>query len=157
MFPDSISFLVDLLTSELIPEVFRLVNSLLSSHNDSVTNELFESKPDTVFWSRIMESISDPYTVERISELILHKLATQDADDVQAYWVLWLLFHRIFKLQPSVRWVKILVYFAFVHGWSENNAPFDFKEIEIAAPMLLVIIDIWSLWHDAHNIVVNSK
>ncbi|KAL3025371.1 hypothetical protein AAZX31_04G175400 [Glycine max] len=93
----------DLLTSELIPEVFRLVNSLLSSHNDSVTNELFESKPDTVFWSRIMESISDPYTVERISELILHKLATQDADDVQAYWVLWLLFHRIFKLQPSVR------------------------------------------------------
>ncbi|KAH1255068.1 hypothetical protein GmHk_04G011360 [Glycine max] len=93
----------DLLTSELIPEVFRLVNSLLSSHNDSVTNELFESKPDTVFWSRIMETISDPYTVERISELILHKLATQDADDVQAYWVLWLLFHRIFKLQPSVR------------------------------------------------------
>jgi len=50
-----------------------------------------------------MESISDPYTMERMSELILQKLATQDANDVQAYWLLWLLFHRIFKLQASVR------------------------------------------------------
>ncbi|KAK7353925.1 hypothetical protein VNO80_19381 [Phaseolus coccineus] len=93
----------DLLSSELIPEVLRLVNGCLSSNNDSVTKELLESKPDMVFWSRIMESISDPYTVERISELILQKLATQDASDVQAYWLLWLLFHRIFKLQASVR------------------------------------------------------
>lgn len=103
MFPDTISFLVDLLTSELIPEVLRLVNSLLSSNNDSVTKELFESKPEMVFWLKIMESFSDPYTMERISELVLHKLAAQEANDVQAYWVLWLLFHRIFKLQPSVR------------------------------------------------------
>ncbi|KAL9314031.1 hypothetical protein ACSQ67_019483 [Phaseolus vulgaris] len=93
----------DLLSSELIPEVLRLVNGCLSSNNDSVTKELLESKPDMVFWSRIMESISDPYTVERISELILQKLATQDASDVQAYWLMWLLFHRIFKLQASVR------------------------------------------------------
>ncbi|ESW09945.1 hypothetical protein PHAVU_009G168800 [Phaseolus vulgaris] len=93
----------DLLSSELIPEVLRLVNSCLSSNNDSVTKELLESKPDMVFWSRIMESISDPYTVERISELILQKLATQDASDVQAYWLMWLLFHRNFKLQASVR------------------------------------------------------
>ncbi|XP_006581886.2 telomere length regulation protein TEL2 homolog [Glycine max] len=93
----------DLLTSELIPEVLRLVNSLLSSNNDSVTKELFESKPEMVFWLKIMESFSDPYTMERISELVLHKLAAQEANDVQAYWVLWLLFHRIFKLQASVR------------------------------------------------------
>ncbi|XP_027903299.1 telomere length regulation protein TEL2 homolog [Vigna unguiculata] len=93
----------DLLSSELIPEVVRLVNGCLSSNNDSITKELLALKPDMVFWSRIMESISDPYTKERISELILHKLATQDANDVQAYWLLWLLFHRIFKLQASVR------------------------------------------------------
>ncbi|RDX87738.1 Telomere length regulation protein TEL2-like protein, partial [Mucuna pruriens] len=92
----------DLLSSKLTLEILRLVNSCLSS-NDSVTKELFESKPDTVFWSRIMEPISDSYTTERISELILHKLATEHANDVQAYWVLWLLFHRIFKLRASVR------------------------------------------------------
>ncbi|KAJ1396247.1 Telomere length regulation protein, conserved domain [Sesbania bispinosa] len=51
----------------------------------------------------MMESIKDPYTTERISEQILHKLEAQHANDVQAYWVLWLLFHRIFKLQASVR------------------------------------------------------
>ncbi|XP_022632964.1 telomere length regulation protein TEL2 homolog isoform X2 [Vigna radiata var. radiata] len=93
----------DLLSSELIPEVLRLVNGCLSSNNDSITKELLVSKPVMVFWSRIMESISDPYTTERISEVILQRLATQDANDVQAYWLLWLLFHRIFKLQASVR------------------------------------------------------
>ncbi|KAK7411048.1 hypothetical protein VNO78_02399 [Psophocarpus tetragonolobus] len=93
----------DLLSNELIPKVLWLVNTFLSSNNDSVTKELFESKPDMVFWSRIMESISDPFTTERISELILRKLATQDANDVQAYWVLWLLFNRIFNFQASVR------------------------------------------------------
>lgn len=107
LFTDSISFLVDILCSELILEVLRLVNRCLSSSNDSVTKELLESKPDTAFWLIIMESITDPYTTERLSELILHKLATQHATDVQAYWVLWLLLHRIFKLQTSVRWVKI--------------------------------------------------
>ncbi|KAL2347000.1 hypothetical protein Fmac_001000 [Flemingia macrophylla] len=92
----------DLLSTELIQKVLRLVKSYLSN-NDSITKELLESKPDTVFWLKIMESISDPYTTERISELILHKLATQHANDVQAYWVLWLLFHRVFNLQASVR------------------------------------------------------
>ncbi|XP_047153863.1 telomere length regulation protein TEL2 homolog isoform X2 [Vigna umbellata] len=93
----------DLLSSELIHEVLRLVNGCLSSNNDSITKELLVSKPIMVFWSRIMESISDPYTTERISEVILQKLATQDANDIHAYWLLWLLFHRIFKLQASVR------------------------------------------------------
>ncbi|XP_061359782.1 uncharacterized protein LOC133303831 [Gastrolobium bilobum] len=93
----------DQLSSELIPRVLRLVNSCLSSSNNSVTKELLESKPDSMFWLRLMESIRDPYTMERISEQILHKLATQHANDVQAYWVLWLLFHRNFKLQVSVR------------------------------------------------------
>ncbi|XP_027352820.1 telomere length regulation protein TEL2 homolog isoform X2 [Abrus precatorius] len=93
----------DLLCSELIPRVLKLVNSCLSSSNDSVTKDLLESKSDSVFWLRIIESIRDPYTTERISEQIFHNLATQKANGVQAYWVLWLLFHRIFKLQASVR------------------------------------------------------
>ncbi|KAK7350685.1 hypothetical protein VNO77_09557 [Canavalia gladiata] len=97
----------DLLSSELIPRVLRLVNSCLSSSNDSVTKDLLESKPDAVFWLRMMESIRDPYTIERISEQILLKLATQHVNDVQAYWVLWLLFNRIVELLASVRSVFV--------------------------------------------------
>nr|XP_027190289.1 telomere length regulation protein TEL2 homolog isoform X2 [Cicer arietinum] len=93
----------DLLSSELIPRVLRLVNSCLSSSNSSIAEEVFESKPEATFWLRMMESIRDTYTTERISEQILHELASQCANDVQAYWVLWLFFHRIFKLQASVR------------------------------------------------------
>ncbi|KAK7302203.1 hypothetical protein RJT34_13085 [Clitoria ternatea] len=93
----------DLLSSELIPQVLRLVNSCLSSSNNSVTMELLQSKPDAFFWLRVMESIRDPYITEKISEQILLKLATQRVNDVQAYWVLWLLFNRMFKLQASIR------------------------------------------------------
>lgn len=103
LLPDRIYFLVDLLSSELIPRVLRLVNSCLSSSNSSIAEEVFESKPEATFWLRMMESIRDTYTTERISEQILHELASQCANDVQAYWVLWLFFHRIFKLQASVR------------------------------------------------------
>ncbi|CAK8566232.1 unnamed protein product [Lathyrus sativus] len=93
----------DLLSSELILRVLRLINTCISSSNSSITAEVLESKPETMFWLRMMESIRDPYITERISEQILHKLASQQANDVQAYWVLWLFFHRIFRLQSSVR------------------------------------------------------
>ncbi|KAK2390956.1 hypothetical protein P8452_28149 [Trifolium repens] len=93
----------DLLSSELIPRVVRLVNNCLSSNDSSINEDVLESKPEAVFWLRMMESITDPYTTERISEQILHKLASQNTNDVQAYWVLWLFFHRIFNLRASVR------------------------------------------------------
>jgi telomere length regulation protein len=103
LFPDQIYFLVDLLSSELIPRVVRLLNNCLSSNDSSINEDVLESKPEAVFWLRMMESITDPYTTERISEQILHELASQNTNDVQAYWVLWLFFHRIFNLRASVR------------------------------------------------------
>jgi telomere length regulation protein len=103
LFPDQIYFLVDLLSSELVPRVLRLVNSCLSSSNNSIIEEVLESKPEAMFWLSMMESIRDPYTTEKISEQILHELASQQANDVQAYWVLWLFFHRNIKFQASVR------------------------------------------------------
>lgn len=127
-YPDWIHFLVDLLSSELVPRVLRLINTCLSSSNSSITEEVLESKPETMFWLRMMESIRDPYITERISEQILHKLASQQANDVQAYWVLWLFFHRIFRLQASVRWVKVLVSVAFIHRSSWTNPPFWFEK-----------------------------
>jgi len=103
LFPDQIYFLLDLLSSELVPRVLRLINSCLSSSNNSINEEVLESKPEAMFWLSMMESIRDPYTMEKISEQILHELASQQANDVQAYWVLWLFFHRTIKLQASVR------------------------------------------------------
>lgn len=64
---------------------------------------MLESKPEAMFWLSMMESIRDPYTMEKISEQILHELASQQANDVQAYWLLWLFFNRTIKLQASVR------------------------------------------------------
>ncbi|KAL1301400.1 hypothetical protein HN51_046035 [Arachis hypogaea] len=93
----------DLLSSELVPRVLRLVKKCFSSSNHSSTKGLLESNPEFMCWSIIMEAIRDPYTTERISEHILHQLATHHADDIQAYWVLWLLFHRNFKVQASIR------------------------------------------------------
>ncbi|XP_054809149.1 uncharacterized protein LOC129311141 isoform X1 [Prosopis cineraria] len=92
----------DLLSSEVTSQVLSHIQSCLKS-NDSLTEELLESNPDSVFWLRMMEAIRDPFAVERISEQILHQLVSRHADDILAYWVLWLLFHRTFKHQASVR------------------------------------------------------
>lgn len=102
------------MSSEVVPRVLSHVQSCLSSSNDLVTEELIESNPDSVFWLRMMEAIRDPYTIERISEQILRQLPTQHANDIQAYWVLWLLFHRSFKLQASIRLVDIIVTFFYL-------------------------------------------
>ncbi|KAI4343658.1 hypothetical protein L6164_010980 [Bauhinia variegata] len=93
----------DLLSSEVIYQILSHVKNCLSSNNDSDIKELLESNPNSGFWSRLMEAIRDPYSMERLSEQILHQLASQHADDIQAYWVLWLLFNRTFKHRASVR------------------------------------------------------
>ncbi|XVF08761.1 hypothetical protein REPUB_Repub07fG0030800 [Reevesia pubescens] len=93
----------DVLLSEVTPQVLRHVRSCLSSNTDVVDIDLFESNPESKFWSKIMEAITDPYTVERISEQLLHQLATEHASDIEAYRVLWILFHQLLKHQSSVR------------------------------------------------------
>lgn len=61
-----------------------------------------------------MEAIRDPYAVERISELLLRQLATEHVSDVEAYWIIWLLFHRMFDHQTSIRSVD-LQFISFDH------------------------------------------
>lgn len=59
-----------------------------------------------------MGAIKDHYAVERMTELLLHQLASEHVSDVEAYWIIWLLFHRIFYQQTSVRSVdKLTIYF----------------------------------------------
>lgn len=96
-----------MLVSEIIPRVLRHVQSLLSSTADSLVSDVIESNPASQFWLNMMLSVNDSYAVERMSEQLLRELATQCASDVEAYWVLWLLFCRIFAHQASLRSVNM--------------------------------------------------
>ncbi|KAI3688672.1 hypothetical protein L2E82_46425 [Cichorium intybus] len=93
----------DVLLSEAIPQIVTQVQSFLQPGTDLSIAEAFKSKPDLQFWSKIMEAIKDSYAVERISEQLLQKLATQNINDVEGYWILWLLFHKIYEVQTSIR------------------------------------------------------
>ncbi|XWS51359.1 hypothetical protein CRYUN_Cryun12cG0170100 [Craigia yunnanensis] len=93
----------DVLLSEVTPQILRHVRSCLSPNTDVVDTDVFESSPESKFWLKITEAITDPYTVERISEQLLRQLATEHASDIEAYWVLWILFRQLLKRQSSVR------------------------------------------------------
>ncbi|KAJ0571205.1 hypothetical protein HanHA300_Chr05g0187661 [Helianthus annuus] len=98
----------DVLLSEMVPRIVTQVQSLVQPGSDLTVSEAFKSKPGLQFWSKIMEAIKDSYAVERISEQLLHRLATQRINDVEGYWILWLLFHQIFELQSSIRYDMVL-------------------------------------------------
>ncbi|KAH9776638.1 Telomere reg-2 domain-containing protein [Citrus sinensis] len=93
----------DVLLREVISQIFRHVQQVLLSNSDADLTELFGSNPGSQVWSKIMGAIKDPYSVERMSELLLHQLASEHVTDVEAYWIIWLLFHQIFYQQTSVR------------------------------------------------------
>ncbi|KAH1131352.1 hypothetical protein J1N35_002730 [Gossypium stocksii] len=97
----------DVLLSEVTPQILRHVRSCLSSNTGVVDTDVFESNPESQFWLKIMEAITDSYTVERIAEQLLRQLATEHASDIEAYWVLWILFHQLLKSQSSVRSVFV--------------------------------------------------
>lgn len=94
---------VDVLLGEVIPRILAHIRSFLQSNTDVIDADVFETNPGFLFWSKMMEAIKDPYAVERMSERILHYLATEQASDTEAYWTLWMLFHQIFYRQKSVR------------------------------------------------------
>ncbi|KAK9673039.1 hypothetical protein RND81_12G142000 [Saponaria officinalis] len=97
----------DLLLSELIPHILKRVRSFLSSHTDTNLKDSFMLDFSFKFWFLMMEIIKDAYAVERMAEQILHQLVAECANDIEAYWVLWILFHRSFKLQTSVRFLFV--------------------------------------------------
>ena len=79
------------------------VHDVLMSNAHSAVSDVFESSPNSQFWLKTMETIKDNYAVEKISEQLLHQLAAKCESDVDAYWVLWLLFHRSLRSRMSVR------------------------------------------------------
>ncbi|KAK9108368.1 hypothetical protein Syun_024379 [Stephania yunnanensis] len=93
----------DIIIVEMIPRILDFVRSCLSAGTDHFNLDLISSKPRFVFWTRMIEAIKDPYAVERLSEYFLRKLAASNATDLEAYWILWVLFHQTIKQQISVR------------------------------------------------------
>ncbi|OVA20501.1 Telomere length regulation protein [Macleaya cordata] len=93
----------DVMLVEMIPRILNHVRSCLLSNGDSVDLDFVVSKDKFHFWSQMMEAIKDPYATEKLSEQLLRLLATEHASDVEAYWILWILFHQTFKHQASIR------------------------------------------------------
>ncbi|GFZ03829.1 embryo defective 2423 [Actinidia rufa] len=89
----------DVLLRQVIPQILVHVRSVLSSNADVVVTEAFETKAGLWFWFKFMEAIKDPCAVETLSEMLLHQLATEHVTDLEAYWVLWILFHSIYECQ----------------------------------------------------------
>lgn len=87
----------------MIPRILDHIRSCLSSNAGSVAFNMIESSPKSHFWLFIMEAMKDQYAIERFSEELLRQLATQNVSDVEAYWTLWLLFHRIVKQKTNIR------------------------------------------------------
>lgn len=98
-----------MLVSEIIPRILSHVQSSLSSTVDLPLSDVFESNPGSQFWLNLMQTVNDSYAVERISEEFLQQLATGYASDVEAYWIVWLLFHQNFDHQASVRLVLPII------------------------------------------------
>ncbi|KAI3454970.1 hypothetical protein Pfo_011633 [Paulownia fortunei] len=97
----------DMLLSEVIPRILGHARSVLSSTSDLAISEIFESKPGSRFWLKIMDAVNDSHSVERIAEELLHQLAVQNVNDVEGYWILWILFGRIYKRQTSIRFTFV--------------------------------------------------
>ncbi|XP_020571964.1 telomere length regulation protein TEL2 homolog [Phalaenopsis equestris] len=93
----------DILADEMIPRILSLVQSCLLSKSNSAITNMFEKTPKSLFWLRIVETIKDRYAVERLSEVLLRQLSTKNVNDGEAYWALWLLFNRCFKLENTMR------------------------------------------------------
>ncbi|CAL5358120.1 unnamed protein product [Camellia sinensis] len=93
----------DVLLSQVIPHILRHVHSILLSNADVVVRKVFETNPGSQIWLKLVEAIKDPYAVERLSEQLLHQLAAERVTDVEAYWILWILFHQIYEHQTPFR------------------------------------------------------
>ncbi|GMH01194.1 hypothetical protein Nepgr_003033 [Nepenthes gracilis] len=97
----------DLLISEVITRILRCLRSFLLPKRESLSKDAFMSEPSFRFWFMIMELIVDQYAVERMADQILRQLACEHASDAEAYWSLWILFHRLLEHQSSMRFLFV--------------------------------------------------
>ncbi|XP_020277271.1 telomere length regulation protein TEL2 homolog [Asparagus officinalis] len=93
----------DILVVEMIPRILSHVRSCLTTNAGFICSNIFNTTPNSNLWSRLMESVKDQYAIERLCEELLRQLAIENIDDIEAYWILWLLFHQTFKDQKITR------------------------------------------------------
>ncbi|XP_031405287.1 telomere length regulation protein TEL2 homolog isoform X2 [Punica granatum] len=94
---------VDVLMSEVIARILHHIRSLISSSSSPLVPDVVKLHPGSQFWLKMMETMRDPYAVEKMLEQLLRHLATGCVNDVEAYWIIWILFHKLIKNQISVR------------------------------------------------------
>lgn len=73
----------------------------MCSHPEFINHNFLRFIPGSQFWSVIIDAMADPHAVEKMSEQLLHLLANERTPDVEAYWILWLLFHQSLETNPS--------------------------------------------------------
>lgn len=129
----------DVLLSVLVPQVVRHVQGVLVSSSDAAPSNVFLSNPASEVWLKMMQTIKDPYAVERLSEQLLHCLAKESLNDIEAYWILWLLFNQSFRHELSVRLVYSLSLF-FLKSSEGNLGTYGF-----ASKFGLMLL--MPLWH----------
>ncbi|WCJ36211.1 embryo defective 2423 [Euphorbia peplus] len=150
----------DVLLGELVPRILGDIRWCLSSGIHPVTEELFKATPRIQFWLGMMEAIKDPYSVEKMSEQLLHQLAVEHATDIEVYWTLWTLFHRAFKNQPSVRslfvdkfllWkvfpiccLRWIIQFAVLETPPVSNSLTKGRETHVLLDMVQRLLAVWS-------------
>ncbi|XP_056683454.1 uncharacterized protein [Spinacia oleracea] len=93
----------ELLVNEVILRIRRRVQRFLLSHKGTITENSIKSNSDFQFWFLMIEILRDAYVVEKMIERILHQLAAECEHDTEAYWILWILFHRAFQHQITIR------------------------------------------------------
>ncbi|KAJ3675463.1 hypothetical protein LUZ60_004505 [Juncus effusus] len=93
----------DILVSEIIQRIYELIKSCLSTNSKECISALIESTPKSQFWLNLIETMKDPYSIERLTEAILRQLAVKNVTDSEAYWILWLLFNKSCNKSDSIR------------------------------------------------------
>ncbi|CAN4117730.1 unnamed protein product [Withania somnifera] len=93
----------DVLLGVVVPEIHKHIQSFLPQNLDIPIGEAFQFTPGLRFWLKMMESIKDPYSLERMTEQLLKQLAARNTGDIEAHWILWILFHQVYQKQASIR------------------------------------------------------
>ncbi|KAG6478638.1 hypothetical protein ZIOFF_062081 [Zingiber officinale] len=98
----NVSSTADILVAKMIPRVLDYTRGWLSSNIGSIGDGMIKPSSHSHFWLLIVEAMKDQYAIERLAEELLRQLATQNASDVEAYWILWLLFHQTISQKATL-------------------------------------------------------
>lgn len=93
----------DVLMSEVTAQILNYVRTFISSCSLPLVPDLLKSHLGSHFWLNLMETVKDAYAVEKMLEQLLLQLATERVNEVEAYWIIWILFHKLLKNQISIR------------------------------------------------------